>query len=375
MATPSVAVLSVTYMSSVIQSDNCTAHGDPEPCSTTAEFIIYMYVFSIVSYTGIILNVLNLVVFTRPGYRMNKTTLTFLTALAAFDLGYLFTAAGIAVIRCVPPKQSWEVYFRSYFEVYVYLPICNSLASASVFLTVVISAERFLSIRQVTWVKPRRDRWKVVGTVVTCLVAGLAMNAPYFFYKEVDDNGETTYTEYGQSEGFAHYSWARLILNKILPIVIIIVFNSLLVSAVVRSRRQAKSTSDVVPSNVSVRRRRQQTRLTVMMISISFMLAVCHSFEPFAHGGLYKTIFGPCSTHTTEYQLVRVVANTLEALSFASNFVFYCLFNGEFLKTLRVALCCCLYRRTVPGCPDCDPGETSVNVIANAQTMEGSEKA
>ncbi|KAK2164883.1 hypothetical protein LSH36_58g22034 [Paralvinella palmiformis] len=367
MATQSVPA---TCIALVIQTENCTNQEHPDPCSTTAEYIMYMYVFSVISYSGIVLNVLNLVIFTRPGFRMNKTTLTFLTALAFFDLGYLATAAGIAIVRCVPPRQTWQLYFGSYFEVYIYLPICNSLASASIFLTVVISAERFMSIRQISWMKTtNRVRWKAVALVISCLVGGFAMNMSYFFYKEVDENGEMVYTEYGQSEGFVRYSWARLILNKIVPIAIIIIFNTLLVVAVVRSQRQAKSTSDV-SSNVSVRRRRQQTRLTVMMISISFMLAVCHSFEPFAHSGLYRTIFGQCSTHTTQYQLVRVVANTLEALSFASNFIFYCVFNGEFSKRLRLLLCCCLYKRTAPSFPEADPGETSVNVIANAKILE-----
>jgi hypothetical protein len=171
---------------------------------------------------------------------------------------------------------------------------------------------------------------------------GLGMNLPYYIYKEVDEDGSIVYTELGERDNFYMYSWLRLVLNMMVPVLLVIIFNALLIGTVIASQRQ-------VEARIShTTRRYQQTRLTIMMISISSVFVICHSLEPIAQSELYKYIFGPCSTYTTAYRTIRVLANTLELFSFATNFIFYCIFNSEFLKRLKETLCCCVSAKVSP---------------------------
>ena len=322
---------------------NCSAY-DHGACATNVEYITYLYIYTFIAFSGITMNTLSLVVFCRRPGRMNKSSLTYLTCLAAYDLCFLTTACYIGIARCIPARQEWQVYAKSYYEIYCYLAVSNTFASASVFLTAVITVDRYLYIR---YPAGKRyvcgERAPVIYTVI-CLFMGLGMNIPYYLYKEVGEDGAIVYTELGESENFYIYSWARLVLNMLIPVILVIIFNALLIRTVVTSQRQVRATQNTTDG----RQRHQQTRMTLMMISISGVFVICHSLEPIAQSELYKSIFGPCSTYTTAYRAIRVVANTLEILSFATNFISYCSFNSEFRKCLRQALCCCTLVKVEP---------------------------
>ena len=351
--------------------ENCTGAEDDGTCTTSAEYIIYVYIFTPIVYIGVILNVLNLIVFTRRTGRMKQTTFTLLKALAVYDLCYCVLVGPIGVVRCVPVSQSWEEIWRSYYEVYIYLPITNTFASASVFLTVAISVERFIAIKFPAWSRAMCVQSKVVACIISCFVTGLAMNMPYFFEKAVNEEGQIVFTEFGTSPEVEIYGWTRLVLNKIVPIVLVVIFNALLVATVVANTKQSKTM--VFPNTVQAKRRQQQTRLTIMMICISSVFVICHSMEPFAHSGLYKAAFGTCSVYTLAYKIIRVTVNTLEAFSFASNFIFYCFFNTEFLQILRLRICCCLSKKIRPAEAVSDPGETNINAVG--KTLSARERA
>ena len=313
---------------------NCTDTSSGS-CSTQAEFIIYIYVFTVVAFLGIILNILNLSVFCRRTGRMNRTTSNYLMSLAVFDLSFLIAAAMAGVSRCVEPREQWQKYAKSYYEVFIYIPFANTFASASVYLTVVISIERYLSIK-LPFVKRRLCKeWMPVLCIVMCFVVAVGMNMPYFFYKFVDKDGNIVRTEFG-NQGFEDYGWARLALNKIIPIIIVVIFNSLLVATVAEGLKRTKMLTDTAQA----RRRHEQSRLTIMMVSISAVFIVCHSVEPLTTQELYTAMFGPCSIYTTTYKALTVVTNTLETFSFASNFIFYCAFNSDIVKILKQNLCC-----------------------------------
>jgi hypothetical protein len=348
---------------------DCPGSEDTGACTTDPEYIIYIYIYTPLCYIGVILNILNLVVFTRRTGKMKQTTFTFLKALALYDLTYCMICGPIGAVRCVPPSHSWELYWRSYYEVYVYLPVSNTFASASVYLTVAISVERFISIKYPAWSRSICVQSKAIACIVCCFVAGLGMNMPYFFEKAVDEEGHVIFTEFGSSPEVEMYSWVRLVLNKIVPIILVVVFNVMLVVTVIGSTKQNRSV--VLPNTVQARRQYQQTRLTIMMISISAVFVVCHIMEPFAHSGLYKAAFGPCGVYTLAYKIIRVVVNTLEVFSFASNFIFYCIFNTEFLHILRLRICCCLLKKIGPAVSS-DDGETSINTVG--KPISGREK-
>lgn len=79
-------------------------------------------------------------------------------------------------------------------------------------------------------------------------------------------------------------------------------------------------------------------RISAMLISISAMFVVCHVMEPFSYTAVYGAIYGRDKIHNEAHMTQMMITNSLELVSFASNFVFYCAFYKPFQKTLR-SLC------------------------------------
>ena len=320
---------------------NCTIDNSSNtaPCSTDAEYILYVYIFSTFCYSGILLNILNITVFVgKMGQtRRRHPTFVMLPVLAVYDLCYLVFLNGIWICRCLPASHDWEVYVRSYYEIYVYMPVSNTFGSASVFLTVLIAVERCMCIRHNNTYRRICQKHTVTICLVACFLLALGMNMPYFFFKEVDDQGQKIYTDFGNSDEYQQYEWARLVLNKVVPLIMIVISNMVLGITVVMRMRQARTVA--LSEAMQVQRQRQQTRVSVMMISISAILVACHVMEPFIHTDVAQAVFGPCSIYTDAYKTLSVVVNTLEVFSHASNFIFYCVFNSSFREGLRELVC------------------------------------
>ena len=326
---------------------NCTI-GNSTTCSLQAEYVIYVYIFSTICYAGLILNTLNMIVFARKISKPKRKQPVYLmlNALAAFDFCALVLFSGIWICRCIPINYPWEVNARSYYETYLYMPVSNTFGTASVFLTVRISIERCICIRNNNFYKKIYKKHTVKLGLVVCFVLALGLNIPFFLYREVDDEGEIVKTEFGNSDGYQTYQWVRLMVGKVIPLVIIIICNTILVVTVILQMRQATTVAFTEASQLQ--RHRQQIRLTVMMISISLMLVICHCMEPFIHDGIAVVVFGPCSIYTDAFKVLSVVVNTLEVLSYTTNFVFYCAFNDDFRRGLDYLLCCCLSNKIEP---------------------------
>ena len=77
-----------------------------------------------------------------------------------------------------------------------------------------------------------------------------------------------------------------------------------------------------------------------MLVSISVVFLLCHFLEPMSHSVLYGAIFGECAVYTEAHLIQVMVTNTLEMFSYASNFVFYCIFHLRFRRFLKRMLCC-----------------------------------
>ena len=119
------------------------------PCTTNAEYIGYVYIYTPICIIGVITNVINLVVFYSPGFRLKRYTYQMLLiALGFCDLFCLLLASPLGVGRCVRRNEiaTWELRIRQTYEVGL-LPIVNAFASASVWLTVMASVDRYVHVK------------------------------------------------------------------------------------------------------------------------------------------------------------------------------------------------------------------------------------
>ena len=304
----------------------------PRPCSRHVDYVMNVYLFTTITCVGVVTNILNLTVFVDRKSKLNGTTFTLLKALATADFFVCVMCVPAGISRCVPYRHHWEIALRQVYEIYILIPVSNSFAAASGWLTVILAVERYIAVRFLNGPSFRRiSTW--VCIILTYLCA-FAINVPYFWYREPNYDGiYPKLTRFGVSDGFNIYLWVRMILMKGVPIVFILIFNGLLVHAVHVANQRRKAL--VFQNTSDCRRQHLQLRITAMMIGITITFLVCHVVEPFSHGSVYRAIHGPCSLRTDQYMTQRVVTNNLELLSYSTNFIFYSIFHKQFRASLR----------------------------------------
>lgn len=313
----------------------------------TMEYYGYLFVYTPIAITGIIFNIFNLCILAKTTFKGCAQTFTFLIAMAVADLGYLCICCPIGIIRCAPSNgKEWQFYSRQIYEIYIYTPIVNMFATASIWITTTVAIERYITVAHIALGQNictvKNAKRAIAGIYITSVIFLM----PYFFYREVnheyngDDQDKKIFTDFSQSLVFSIWSWMRIIFVKYIPVGTVIIFNLLLLMSVCKTNH--KRMNLVAPQsggNIN-RRQQQQNKCTAMLLGITITFVLCHILEPFIHSVIYTTLFGCCSVFAMTYRNLVMSVNTLETISFASNFIFYCVFNKEFAAGVKKMLKC-----------------------------------
>ncbi len=334
---------------------NCS--GLPDTCSSVASYIGYVYFNGIICFIAVIFNILNLAVLTRPGLHLSNTLTIFLQFLAFTDMCASLISLPIGLFRCIVTSSKTK-YYMNIYEVYIYLPIVNLFGTSSAWLTVAVAGDRFVTV---TWSTFRIVSLKSVHAKlisVTIVIIAIVLNLPYYFYKRVTMDGQEL-TEFGNSAGMEIFTWIRMVLTKFLPIIVVSVLNILLLITVRRANLKARQLQTL---ELQKKRLHSQSKMTGMLLSITFVFLACNIVEPFSHSTIYETIFGECSSMTEQYATYRMITNLLEIVSYSSNFVSFCVFNKQFVNMLKAILPCCDAVK--------DTSSTVVSTRQNSDTFE-----
>ena len=310
----------------------------------SAEYYGYLYIYTPVAVVGVVFNCFNLRVLARTSFKGCMSTFTFLRAMAVADLLCLILVSPIGIIRCANQSYEWQHYTRQVYEIYIYLPIANSFACASVWITMTVAIERYITITRMALAKQICTKFYARWTIFFIYISAIAINFPYHFYRRVSDTVCREYTDFASGEGFQVFSWLRTCLAKYIPIVIVSVFNILMLVTVCAHNRKRRCM--VFPQSSIQRRQQLQTKCTAMLLSITITFVLCHILEPFIHSAVYTSLFGYCSLYTITYRTIAMFVNLLETFSYAINFIFYCVFNKDFASRMKEMLkckCMCVY--------------------------------
>ena len=330
----------------------CVIHF-PACFESEVEFIGYMYIDAPLNFLGIVTNILNLLVLTKPPFMVRVTAFTFLRGMAVADLLACSFIFPIGFCRCFPPGDiSWKGYMQQFYDVYIYLPLANWCGCVSTWITVASSLERFMCVAFV--VKSRQfwtpSRARLIVFVI--FAASFLLNMPYFFLTEIQDTPPPQYTDWGLTDGASAYFWCRSVFTKIIPITLVLVLNTLLLKNIwamnkrhdeMKSKMEQPSGKDNIEKPKTEKnsaRAQMQMRATLMVVSISIVFLVCHSLEPFSHSSIFSALFGKCNVYGTNHRIFIIYTNAMETVTLATNFFFYCLFNKQFWSVLK-GMCCC----------------------------------
>ena len=321
-----------------LNMNNCSNY---EVCTSKVEEVGYLYILPCICGIGIVSNSLVLFVFSKSQFnsKMTSSTLIYLTALALADgLSCLFTLPE-TFIRCVDPSTTDIQQFYNFYEEYIYYPVCGSVVTTSVWITLVLTVERFTFVTknngELTGQSSMRSTKGAIYICVGTLLLSIVTYVPTFFFYDVTEEEELVESKFAESLGYEIYSWIRMFVTVLIPILVVTILNIALIRITWASSERCKVL--VHPVALYTKRVKAQRKMTAMLLSISFTFVVCHVLKPLLNSRVHNTFFRSlCSTETAEFEQLRMFVISLEMVSSSSNFIAYSIFNPHFMSTFNM---------------------------------------
>uniref|UniRef100_A0A0R3T4A1 G_PROTEIN_RECEP_F1_2 domain-containing protein n=1 Tax=Rodentolepis nana TaxID=102285 RepID=A0A0R3T4A1_RODNA len=278
--------------------------------------------------------------------------------------------------NCNDPNFRQFRFYAYYFNNYFGHGMANSAETASAWLTVLVSVERYMAMKYpmlaLTYCRHSSGRMHVI----IIILLSVAFNAPLFFTTRCSRKNVTTetgeskeilvtyYTAFGKSTDYDIFTWFRFVLVQIVPLIALCIFNSLLLTVVSESYRKLRTQQEVkeishdgnreVPNSSKhqrtvkqlqiERRQRAQTKLTLMQICVIFLFLIGQIPQAFSFEKIANVIMpvwcGKCCKFRIYYQVISIL---LSQIGFSLPFFIYFSLNRHFRKIL---LTCCKSKPT-----------------------------
>lgn len=312
--------------------------------SQSTEYYVYLCVYTPIVLIGMLFNGCNIFVLANSTFKGCGPTFTFLTAMAVADLLCLIISCPFGMTQCILSEDNFQSFSTHMYEIYIFMPMANTFATASVWITMTVAIERYISVNHISLAGKICTKKYARVALVIIFILSFILHIPFFLFYKVEDGDTILYTEFAYSKEAEVYDWIRTFLAKYIPIVILVIFNLLLLYCVYQATKKRQNMG-VVSKEAAQHRQQQQNKCTAMLLGITVTFTICHIFEPFVHPVVYQGLFGYCSIFTSTYRNLTLTINILEVTSYASNFVFYCVFNQEFAKSVKSLLRCKLHKR------------------------------
>lgn len=292
------------------------------------------YSIPVIASVGVVVNCLSMVVLTRK--RMRSSTNCYLTALAFFDALYLVFNFSMSLIH-----HEGFIDSKSYNDYIPWgFPLTDLCSNTSVWLIVSFTVERCIAVcyplrgSQMCTIK----RAKIV--ISSVFAVALACSLPTFFewrsgpYVDERDN-VTVYgfhpTELGINQTFQNgFYWFTSLMFSLIPIMMLIIFNSILVRSVHHSQRQRRKMTTKV-RGVSDNQQHQELRITIMLIVVVVVFLICQL--PSAVLLIWSKDI-PWHTAKDNFSKgLNNISNLLMATNATCNFFLYCFLSDKFRRT------------------------------------------
>nr|CAD7446342.1 unnamed protein product [Timema bartmani] len=304
--------------------------------------------------SGLLGNILNLAVLTRPALR--GVTYVYLSGLAIADLGVMLCVVPMVMRLNRCPSLT---YAAAFFHAHAELVATNSCMAASIFIVVCLTIDRYISVCLPTKFRSVHTRRNARIAIATSYALAVAISCPLTALKSVcvidpgpqgaplplyafQENTPVTH-----STSWLMYLWTSETAVRFGPAVILATLNLLIIckfrnlkskrkrfrqaSDKFRSRHLLDSTSTAATNapQAGLRNRnyKEERRLVVLLTSIIVLFFVMMTPSAFL-----SLLYSEQRNKDLGFQAFRAAANNLEIGNFALNFYVYFLCSKEFRR-------------------------------------------
>lgn len=309
---------------------------------TQVEYICNNYFIPTVCGFGMVCNVLNLAVLSRR--QMKESPYSYLMGLSVAD----FTVLTLSFIQSVfSNKYGENIYAWKFYDAYIFYPFANVFANASVWITVMLTVERWVSVRFPLQAKDVCTRSLARKAMLGVFVISLIVNIPRFLGPVIEKDTDGTYivnrSKFEESNFYVGVTWFYVCTVHVIPCVLLVTLNICLICLVYRANQRRNILQESYHHGDDHQSNKEQTRLTITCISIIFLFLICiipsaFSNRPVAFALFSKNMVLRQFLRQPFYRVLRVVTNMLVFCNLSLNFVLYCVFNNKFMRTLHMLL-------------------------------------
>ncbi|KAK2146666.1 hypothetical protein LSH36_590g01019 [Paralvinella palmiformis] len=305
-------------------------------------------VIPIISFLGILGNILNLIVLTRQRIlssmdRLERSATYGLAALALSDMMFcvaVFPHAFTYQDRhySIDGDRLFDLYYRMYG-----IATINLFLMTSTWLIVVLAVSRYMVV-----VYPLRARYtvtvaKTTSTIVLTYAGSLIMSLPHFLHLRITAcsgiEGHSVQEIRGISDRAMrrhltfYIKWIWPVFADFVPLLILVFCNTRLACELRQARMFRRSSSCHLRNNQD-----RHDRVTLTLVIIILMLLV------FVSPSEIIRYVNPYGSWGYVGYIVASVTNVLQALNFAINFALYCAVNRHFRQAMCDILCRCTHK-------------------------------
>ncbi|XP_054266654.1 FMRFamide receptor-like isoform X3 [Macrosteles quadrilineatus] len=312
-----------------------------------SRFWIQRVIQPIVVLIGVVGNIVTILVLTRR--RMTSSTNTYLTALAFTDLVYLVCMYALSFENHPDLKSVDYLWYWNQWKYFLWIVDCTM--GISVWLTAAFTFERYIAVchplRGRVFCTEARARRVIIVIYILCLLS--TCTTPFEWSIEVKDGMVCKkMTELAMDQTYKNYLyWFWAAMFVFVPLVIIAIFNTFLIEAVHRSKRQRSGlTQQIEPRDcANSSRQRQENKITTTLIAVVILFIVCQT--PAAIMLVVYIFYSPDKSTPAGAIMLGLgnIFNFLTTVNASSNFLLYCVMSDKYRRTLVLTLCPCLATR------------------------------
>ncbi|KAK8375484.1 hypothetical protein O3P69_008370 [Scylla paramamosain] len=319
----------------------------PRLASTMAEvdavhWVVYRNVLPVLVFAGIILNVLCLVVLSRPSLRSTRVVWYFL-ALASSDLLVcVFHIPVITTITGCTFSSYGEAYYFTHFG-WTMIGVCQSFGT---YVIVWLSLDRFIAV----WMyeiypkiqqRPHVKRNRLLATAMACITFHLVYMVLADLTCSTEDEGdeECTRGHWISVSGYQYQfekTWHKVycviygLFIRWFPGCLLIFFNASLVVGIVQGRVN-------LPVGIKTPGRSGERKLVIITIAITASY-ILFTFPIMIYiTGFAEALPDRCGGNHPK-EVLRAVGNTLQLLEHVIHIAFLVGLNSRFRKELKILL-------------------------------------